>query len=559
MNMNRVPKASPDTLPELAAFLEPFAPLFRRHTSRDSMERYLTGLLTDLPHKTADTIAAAVAGTSTERLQHLLTDAAWDAQALDEIRVKQLLAIHPQTAGVLVFDDTGLPKKGTESVGVEPQYSGTLGKIGNCQVVVSAEYLADDAAISTPFHWPVSAQLFLPDSWVADAERRKRTHVPTELGEQSKPAIALSLLDLAQEWGVPIQAVVVDAGYGDNPNFLTGLDERQVPYVCAVQSTFGVRLPAEVQAAEEQTPTYGGRGQPRKPRPAPLYSVKALIEAQPACAWQTIEWRQGTKGTMQAQVLALRVHWATGSPRHSTSHSRVHTGPEGWLLAERSVPTPQSHEPATDEARSPDDTAQQEAAGEQEALQIKYWFSTLPPDTSLERLVTLAHARWVIEQFYEDAKQECGLEDFQGRRWDGLHRHLALVMLAYSFLALQRLQLPLPAGEAFPPPQSYVAPCLMCIGRCCSGCFRISCCGSWSPIRSSFSVLAETNEVVLEVITLHLFCVTQVFHRRRCGAHPCPTCPVLVDTALPGSQHAQNARPVSAWHLSHPHRHPVPG
>ena len=452
MNYNMVPKASPDTLPELAAFLEPFAPLFRRHTSRDSMERYLTGLLTDLPHKTADTIAAAVAGTSTERLQHLLTDAAWDAQALDEARVKRLLAIHPPTTGVLVFDDTGLPKKGTESVGVAAQYSGTLGKIGNCQVVVSAEYLADDPASSTPFHWPVSAQLFLPESWVADEERRERTHVPTDIGEQSKPAIALSLLDRARAWGIPIQAVVVDAGYGDNPNFLAGLDERQVPYVCAVQSTFGVRLPAEVQAAAQESPTYGGRGQPRKPRPAPLYTVKALIEAQPEEVWQTIGWREGTKGTMQAQVVAIRVHWATGSPRHSTSHSRVHTGPEGWLLAERpvTVPVPKSQEPSTEPVPL-DDTAQQEAAGAQEADETKYWFSTLPPDTSLERLVTLAHARWVIEQFYEDAKQECGLDDFQGRRWDGLHRHLALVMLAYSFLALQRLQLPLPAGEAFPP------------------------------------------------------------------------------------------------------------
>src|SRR5260221_13218661 len=94
---------------------------------------------------------------------------------------------------------------------------------------------------------------------------------------------------------------------------LSGLDERQVPYVCAVQSTFGVRLPDEVRAAKEHLPTYGGRGQPRKPRPAPLYSVKELIEAQPEDAWQTIGWREGTKGTMQAQVLALRVHWATGS------------------------------------------------------------------------------------------------------------------------------------------------------------------------------------------------------------------------------------------------------
>src|SRR5260370_31030502 len=107
MKMNRVPKASPDALPELAAFLEPFAPLFRRHTSRDSMERYLTGLLTDLPHKTADTIAATVAGTSTQRLQHLLTDTAWDSQALDEARGKRPLAIHPPTSRALVFDHPG--------------------------------------------------------------------------------------------------------------------------------------------------------------------------------------------------------------------------------------------------------------------------------------------------------------------------------------------------------------------------------------------------------------------------------------------------------------------
>jgi SRSO17 transposase len=451
MKSNIVPKASPDALPELAAFLEPFAPLFRRHTSRDSMEHYLTGLLTDLPHKTADTIAAAVAGTSTERLQHLLTDATWDALALDEARVKQLLAIHPPRAGVLVFDDTGLPKKGTESVGVAAQYSGTLGKIGNCQVVVSVEYLADDPASSTPFHFPVSAQLYLPESWITDDERRQRMHVPAQISQQTKPEIALALLDRAQAWGMPIQAVVVDAGYGDNPNFLAGLDERQVPYVCAVESTFGVRLPEEVQASASQPPTYQGRGQPRKPRPAPLYTVKELIEAQPASAWQTISWREGTKGTMQAQVLALRVHWATGSPRHSTSHSRVHTGPEGWLFAERPVAPPKSQEPSPDKPVPPDVTAKQEAAGEQAADETKYWFSTLPPDASLERLVTLAHARWVIEQFYEDAKQECGLDDFQGRRWDGLHRHLALVMLAYSFLALQRLRLPLPAGEDFPP------------------------------------------------------------------------------------------------------------
>jgi SRSO17 transposase len=441
MNKTRVPKASPEPLPELATFLEPFAPLFRRHTSRDSMERYLTGLLTDLPHKTCDTIADVIAGTSVERLQHLLTDAAWDPLELDKARVKRLLELHPVTDGILIFDDTGLPKKGTASVGVAPQYSGTLGKIGNCQVVVSAEYLADDPARSTPFHWPVSAQLFLPEPWTQNAERRKQAQVPEEIPEQTKPQIALGLLDRARLWGVPIQAVVVDAGYGDNPNFLHGLDARQVPYVCAVQSTFGCRLPAEVQATAAQTPVYGGRGQPRKARPAPLYTVKELIGALPTSAWQTISWREGTKGTMQIQAVAIRVHWATGSSLHRTSHSRVFTGPEGWLLAERPLP----------ETMTDDPQPTQDASQEKEEEKIKYWFSVLPEDASLQRLVLLAHARWVIEQFYEDAKQECGFDHYQGRSWDGLHRHLALVMLAYSFLMLYRLTLPLPPDEAFPP------------------------------------------------------------------------------------------------------------
>jgi DDE superfamily endonuclease len=280
MNKNRVPKASPEPLPELAAFLEPFAPLFRRHSSQESMERYLTGLLTDLPHKTCDTIAQVIAGTSIERLQHLLTDAAWDPLSLDEARVKRLLALHPMTHGILVFDDTGLPKKGSASVGVAPQYSGTLGKIGNCQVVVSAEYLADDPASSTPFHFPVSAQLFLPESWAQDAERRKQAQVPEEIRQQTKPEIALGLLDRARQWGVPIQAVVVDAGYGDNPNFLRGLDDRQIPYMCAVESTFGCRLPDEVQASAAQTPVYGGCGQPRKPQYISLKDLLSKIKSE---------------------------------------------------------------------------------------------------------------------------------------------------------------------------------------------------------------------------------------------------------------------------------------
>ena len=407
-----VPKASPETLPELATYLKPFAPLFRRSTSRASVERYLTGLLTDLPRKNCDTIAAAVAGTSTERLQHLLTDAAWDPQALDKQRVQTLVAQSPPQ-GLLVLDDTGLPKQGRGSVGVVRQYSGTLGKVANCQVVVSAHYVADEPASRAPVHWPVLAQLYLPEAWATDGARRVKVHVPPEVAFQTKPALALALIDQARAWGVPFAWGVADAGYGDNPTFLQGLDDRQVTYVVGVSSTFGVRLPEEVRTAALVPPQRPrGRGQPKKPRPAPLYEAKAILAALPADSWQSITWREHDDGVLRKQFVAVRVHWATGGAQFSTSHHRVSTGPEGWLLGERPL------------------------RGERGDL--KWYFSTLPADTRLHRLVELAHSRWPIEQFYEDAKGECGLDDYQGRRWDGLHRHLALVMLAYSFLARQR-------------------------------------------------------------------------------------------------------------------------
>jgi len=411
MHTSVVPKASPKTLPELAAYLEPFAPLFRRSTSRTSVERYLTGLLTDLSRKNCDTIAAAVAGTSTERLQHLLTDAAWEPQALDQHRVTALVAQSPPQ-GLLVLDDTGLPKQGRSSVGVARQYSGTLGKVANCQVVVSAHYVADEPTSRAPVHWPLTAQLSLPEAWATDAVRRAKVHVPPEVAFQTKPELALALVEQARAWGVPFAYVVTDAGYGDNPSFLQGLDDRHMAYVVGISSTFGVRLPAEVHAAARVRPSPRRRGQPKKPRPAPLYAAQAVLEVLSADRWQPITWREYGDVVLRKRFTAVRVHWATGGAQFSTSHHRVSTGPEGWLLGERPLPG--------------------------ERGEVKWYLSTLPADTPLQRLVELAHSRWPIEQFYEDAKGECGLDHYQGRRWDGLHRHLALVMLAYSFLARQR-------------------------------------------------------------------------------------------------------------------------
>ncbi len=356
-----------------------------------------------------------MAGTSTERLQHLLTDADWDSLELDGARVRSLSEKSPK-GGVLVLDDTSLPKQGKSSVGVARQYCGALGKRANCQVLVSAQYVADEPESSRPLHWPVCARLYLPEGWTKDRERRERAQVPKEIGFRSKPQIALSLVDLSSgEWGVPFGVVVADCGYGKYPMFLEGLEDRKLPYVCGVESTFGVRLPEEVVAAKEAgAPPYKGRGQPPKERPAPLYTAEQILGSLPKEAWRTVAWREGTKGTLSKQMVALRAHRATGSDRHSTTHERVLTAQEGWLIAERPL------QPAGDNK-----------SGEEE---LKYYYSSLGAEVPLERLAALAKSRWAIEQFYEDAKGECGLGDYQGRRWDGLHRHLALVMVAYSFL-----------------------------------------------------------------------------------------------------------------------------
>ncbi|HEV7127743.1 MAG TPA: IS701 family transposase [Ktedonobacterales bacterium] len=274
---------------------------------------------------------------------------------------------------------------------------------------------------------PLSASELDERRATSDEPRRKRARIPTAEAATTKLDRALALVDQARQWDVPFAVVVADAGYGDNPPFLHGLEDRHLTYVCAVESTFGVRLPDAVRAATQAAATpparRPGRGQPKKPRPAPLYTAHALLDAQPEDAWQEVTWREGTKGPLSKQVIALRVHRATGGAHLPITDQRVSTGVEGWLLGERPLPG---------------------TTGDR-----KWYFSNLPPQTTLARLMDLAHARWAIEQFYEDAKGECGLDDYQGRRWDGLARHLALVMLAYSFLAVQALAVP--AGEAFPP------------------------------------------------------------------------------------------------------------
>jgi SRSO17 transposase len=370
--------ASPAELPELQEFLASFQVRFRRPEGRKSLERYTTGLLTEMPNKNCDTLAQAVPGTSEQRLQEFLTNMQWDEEELNRQRVQKMTAEATRGDGVLVFDDTGFPKQGRTSVGVERQYSGTLGKVGNCQVAVTCCYTDRQAT------WPVAVRLYLPKSWAYDPEHRQQARVPAEIVFQTKPEIALALLDQARAWGVSHRCVVADADYGDNPNFLSGLEARQEPYVVAVRTDFAVRL--------------------RNAATSRLWRADKLLQTVPRGQWRTIRWRQGTKGWLRKKFVAVRC-WRV--PSDGQRH-------EGWLVGERAT------------------------RGQPE--ERKYFWSNLPSETPLEELAGLAHRRHAIEQFHEEAKGELGWDQYQGRLWPGFHRHAVTVMLAYSFLVWLELQ-----------------------------------------------------------------------------------------------------------------------
>ena len=398
------PKAGPGPLDDLQRFLEPFVGLVRRAASREAMERYATGLLADMPRKTASDMGRALPGTNGQRLQELLTRTAWDSRAMDGLRIQHMVRNASVGEGVVVIDDTGLPKKGRWSVGVARQYSGTLGRVDNCQVLVTSHY------VDRVFDWPIAGRVYLPESWAEDLERRQRAHVPAAVPFRTKGEIALELIDAGLEAGVPARAVVADAGYGDQPPFLAGLESRELPYLVGVATSVRYRQAHEVDEdpnTEAPVP-YQGRGRPRRARRledrVASRAASDLLDALPDDSWQTIAWREGTKGALVKQASRVRVSRVGRRGSHSTS--------QGWLVGER--PLPGRHGEA------------------------KYYFAWGLDDLDLQGLMEMAHCRWIVERFYQDAKGELGLDDYEGRLWPGLHRHVALVMLAHCYLGLRQ-------------------------------------------------------------------------------------------------------------------------
>jgi SRSO17 transposase len=352
-------------------------------------------------------MAARLAGDNVRRmhqsLHHVVADAQWSDEAvldrcLDSV-IPAMLRRDPVVPWVV--DDTGFPKKGRESVGVARQYCGQVGKQDNCRVAVSLSVTTEKASM------PVAYRLYLPQSWIEDGERRKKTSVPDSIQFQTKPEIALDQIRRARERGIPQGVVLADAGYGTDTGFRAELTRLQMAYVVGIQSSATVWKPGE--APKPAAPRKGHTGRPRKllqrdAKHQPV-SVKDLALSLPAEAWKKVTWRQGVKQKLQSRFAAMRVRPAHRDYWRSEPHR------EEWLLIEWPVA---------------------------ESEPTKYWLSTLPADTALMELVHMGKHRWIIERDYQELKQELGLGHYEGRGWRGFHHHATLCIAAYGFLVAER-------------------------------------------------------------------------------------------------------------------------
>jgi SRSO17 transposase len=370
---------------------------------------YLRGLLEQGARKSLEPIVERLGEDAEyQSMQQFVADSPWDpalvVRAVAE-RVAPEIAVE-----AWVLDDTGFPKDGRDSPGVKRQYSGTLGKTGNCQIGVSVH--AVGARGTVPLGWA----LYLPEDWCADEQRRRKAKVPAQVAFKTKPELGVELVERAAGWDVPTAPVLGDHAYGENTWLRDRLDQAGCEYVLSV----GPQTKVFEQGTAFAVPTRTGKDgrAPFRPRPdRKPEPIGKLISRLGADSAQTVTFRDGPDGEpVTSRFIFVRVHAAHGwrdDQRRSGWREGAEVPPrEEWLIAE----WPDADDEPTD-----------------------YWISNLPADTEPERLARLARMRWKMELDYKQLKGELGLDHYEGRSWLGWYHHTALVTAAHGFLTLERL------------------------------------------------------------------------------------------------------------------------
>ena len=387
-------------------FVEPFLQAWRTKKRRLWAPVYLRGLLLPGERKSIEPLASRVAPGHDQELRHFVSESPWDAEPVEQVLWQKADRLLGGDHAVLIIDDTAIPKKGDESVGVAHQYCGALGKQANCQSLVSLTLAHDDMPI------PLVLRLYLPEAWARDAERRKKVGVPDAIGFRPKWRIALDELQRLVDSGIRFGTVLADAGYGVCAEFRQTLTEMSIRWAVGIgpeqkfyPANAGTRMPRSAVTG------------PRRKRPLPTHarrSARELVARFDPANWRRLSWRVGTKGPLQAEFCAIRVRTADG-PETS---DRVHLpGDEAWLVAER-----------------------------RSSEEVKYYLTNHPANTKLKALAGAIKARWSCEQAHQQLKEELGLDHFEGRSWRGLHHHALMTMICFEFLQQERLRENKPAA-----------------------------------------------------------------------------------------------------------------
>jgi SRSO17 transposase len=366
---------------------------------RANAERYVRGLLGAGPRKSLEPLVERLAGEADyQSLQQFLADSPWDPQRVIQAVVERVAPVVDAEAWVL--DDTGFPKDGKHSPGVKRQYSGTLGKIGNCQIGVSLHAVCERATL--PLGWA----LYLPEDWCEDPERRRKAKIPANVAFQTKPQLGQALIERAATFAIDRAPVLGDAAYGDNTELRRALDAEGIDYVLSIKGETTIYPPGTVFAVPERR--VGSRG----PAPSALraegepVSVEHFARSLAPEDFHTITFRGKRKTRVRSRFAFQRITAA-----HPVTRENEPPRSE-WLIIE----WPEGHDKPSD-----------------------YWISNLPADATPERLARLAGLRWMIELDYRQLKGQLGLDHYEGRSYLGWYHHTALVTTAHAFLTLERL------------------------------------------------------------------------------------------------------------------------